>query len=846
LSVALLMFSYLFLVISTFAVVKPVRSSLFLEQFGARNLPYVYLATAVLSGIIAWLQSKLFDRFHVVTVQALTYLFFISNLVLFWVAFRHESRWLPAAFFLWVNIFTVIVNSMFWMYADFYYNPREAKRLYGFINAGGTLGGIASGFAVAWAVKDVGTENMLLVCAGVLGACILLTYAIRVVGRERIATVTAEYVQPPSEQGQLNGGAPEGVRKLFASRYTQYIAIALGLSLVISNLIDYQFNVVVERTYAGQDAKTAFFATFAAWVNALSFILQFFLTSQLLKRLGVGIALLMLPLTLLGGWMWMGLLPGLGAAVFLKATDGSMRYSIEQSTRDILYLPLAARVRSKLKTLVDVFVQRLAKGVGALFILALTVWWAFGPVVLSYVAVILAAGWIVCAVLLRTEYRKQLAHFLSLGQSPDDVSVPRRLDRGTLAEFVRAVDSGDEVRCLSALHHLRGSDTPEVLDALRKLVREATPNVQARALWVLSELGDDSVVLEADQLLLSDSLEVQIGAFQYLCQRDPAAVLETAKRVLSKDDPKLETVAIACLANGGSPNERKIAREIVEGVLSTSGKDAVTRRIYLARALRHVRAPSAFHAFLRPLLQDSSPLVVREALITARHVLPRELVPLVIEKLRDPDLSPSALDALRVHGNKLLGTLRDHLEDLTVPWDVRCALPRVFAEAGTMQATTDLLATLQQPEPELRFHILKALSDIHGTRPDLRMDVARLEAALVRELAAAYQHFPHDLPKAAAALPQPDGASPTHAHEPYHQAVERVLLLLGLLYAQDQVLTAYRGLCSQNPQQRANAVELLDALLPPRWKKLVLPLVDEEVPTSERLRVAGSLALSTR
>jgi hypothetical protein len=238
--------------------------------------------------------------------------------------------------------------------------------------------------------------------------------------------------------------------------------------------------------------------------------------------------------------------------------------------------------------------------------------------------------------------------------------------------------------------------------------------------------------------------------------------------------------------------------------------------------------------------------VVREALITARHVLPRELVPLVIEKLRDPDLSPSALDALRVHGNKLLGTLRDHLEDLTVPWDVRCALPRVFAEAGTMQATTDLLATLQQPEPELRFHILKALSDIHGTRPDLRMDVARLEAALVRELAAAYQHFPHDLPKAAAALPQPDGASPTHAHEPYHQAVERVLLLLGLLYAQDQVLTAYRGLCSQNPQQRANAVELLDALLPPRWKKLVLPLVDEEVPTSERLRVAGSLALSTR
>ena len=120
--IAWLMFLYLFLVIATFAVVKPVRSSLFLQQFGARNLPYIYIATALLAGGIAWIQSKLLDRFNIVIVQVFTYVFFISSLVIFWFAFGSKTPWVSAAFFLWVNIFTVTANTLFWMFANHYYN----------------------------------------------------------------------------------------------------------------------------------------------------------------------------------------------------------------------------------------------------------------------------------------------------------------------------------------------------------------------------------------------------------------------------------------------------------------------------------------------------------------------------------------------------------------------------------------------------------------------------------------------------------------------------------------------------------------------------------------------------
>jgi AAA family ATP:ADP antiporter len=838
--VALLMFVYVFFVIATFAVVKPVRSSLFLEYFGARNLPYIYLATAVLAGIVSWIQTKLFARFSIVTVQALTHLFFISNLLLFWVAFRHESLWLSALFFLWVNIFTVIANSMFWIFADTYYNPREAKRLYGFINAGGTVGGIASGIAVSAAVKDFGTENMLLVCAGVLGVCILLTYLIRWVGRDRFGGSVQSYVEQSPQPANSKLDEPQGLRGLFASRYTKYIALALGLSLIISNLIDYQFNVVVEQTYASKDARTAFFGSFTAWVNGLSFILQFFLTSQLLRRLGIGATLLLLPFTLFSGSLWMGIQPGLAAAIFLKSADGSMRYSVEQSTRDILYLPLPIRIMSKLKMVVDVFIQRLAKGLGSLLILALTVWWAFGFQVLSYVAILLATAWLACAVLLRKEYRKRLVDFLTHGDLSGETRHLRRLDRTTIGDLLAAIESGDEVKGLYALHHLQGSKDRQVLAALRKLVQEGPPQLRARALWALGELSDSSVVREAEHLLHADSFETQIGAFHYLCRCRPLDLLVTVKQLLAKDDPRLPAAAIVCFASSGSPQELQMSRKMIETVLADQGANRVAMRVHLALALRHVRAPSPLHSYLRALLQDSSEEVVRAALTTAHIVLPRELVPLVVEKLTAPQLHQAALDTLRVHGDKVLGTLRDYLDDPTIPLEVRCALPQVFADVGTERAATDLLADIQQLDPRLRHCVVKALNEIRDRNPQFEFDSACLEKLLMEELKAAYHVLREEHLKASAGIQGRGEQISLRAGlgDEYDQSLERVLGLLGLMFPQRDVLTAYRGLHSSSPQLRANAIELLDTLLPPRLKTLVLALVDEEIPIEERLLIA--------
>jgi AAA family ATP:ADP antiporter len=845
LPIVLLMFFYLLLLIGTFAVVKPVRSSLFLQQFGAQNLPYIYLATALLAGGIAWIHSRLFDRFHIVTVQVFTHLFFISNLVLFWLAFRRESPWLSAAFFLWVNVFTVTVNTLFWMFANHYYNPREAKRLYGFINAGGTVGGIASGFAVSATVERIGTENMLLVCAAVLGICILLIYLIHHLGFDRLGRAPESYVGQPPDPRKPVSDEPRPLRTVFASRYARYIALALGLSLVISTLIDYQFNVVVEQTYPGKDAKTAFFSTFTAWVNALSFLFQFFLTSQLLRRLGIGFTLLLLPVTLVGGSLWMGFYPGLAAGIFLKIADGSVRYSVEQSTRDILYLPIPRRLMSRLKTFVDVFVQRLAKGLGSLLILVLTAWLALGFQILSYLAILLAVGWLVCALLLRREYPLQLANFLAQENLSQEPKFLRGMDQTTFTELLKAVESGDEARTLYALDLLEGRRDRQFLDLLRRLVRQGSPRVQARALHLLGELGDTSLAQEAELLLSRESVETQESAIHYLCQCCPSGPAVKMREFLSSDDPRLRAAALVCIGNSGNPQGLRMAEEVIRKLLAEDRSPAGTTRALLARTLRHIRPPSPLHSFLRPLLQDSSAEVVREALRACRQVLRRDFLPLIVEKLAHPELRSEALATLEAHGEKILGTLRDWLSDDSLSPDVRRQLPAVFAAVGNERAAGDLLICLRQPDPHLRYAVIKALNKIRDRNPQLAWDASPIEEVLAEELQEAFrllrEQCRHTSAEAEAHAGEEQMAFVARLHDEFRQSVERVFRLLGLLLPQQEIYTAYRGLYSPRPELKANALELLEAVLPPRWKKLVLTLVDDEIPVEERLRVAESV-----
>ena len=844
-TMATLMFLNLLLVISTFAVVKPARSSLFLQQWGASNLPWVYIATVFLAGLVAAIQAKLYGQYSILKVQVVIYLFFISNLVFFWWALRLEAVWVSAAFFLWTNIFTVTLNTLFWILANNFYNSREAKRLYGFINSGGTIGGIASGFAVAALVGTIGTENLLLVCAGILGICIFLVLLIRHQGSDRFDAQEYSYVEEARNPNQVEPDRePVSSQGLFGSRYPKYIAAALGVALIVSTIIDFQFNVVVEQAYPLKDAKTAFFSSFFAWINVLTFVLQFILTGTLLRRAGIGVTLLILPITMLMGSAFFPMYPVLAAAMFLRISESSLRYSIEQSTRDLLYLPIPRLVMKKLKSFVDVFIQRAAKGAGSILILILTSLLAFRVEILSYFTMGLAVVWIVLAVLLRREYLDELRRYLTRDQVPEEPRALRHLDSATTAALMEALESGDEEKALSALDLLEREKTVDLRLVLRDWVRGGSPRLQATALHRLAEAGDVGLVSEAQNLLKEGPKETQEEAIHYLCESCSDGPAVGIQGFLNMPDPELRAAAMSCMVNSGSGDAQDLARKMLNQMVHDTGPQAIEGRILAAKTLAHIRPPSTLHSLLIPLLQDESPEVLRAAFKTTQQVLRRDFIPFIIAHLGNPEISEPASQALISHGEGILGTLGDYLNDRAIPLNIRSKLPSIFPEVGSEKGVRDLIANLDQDDPTIRYAIIKALNKLKTENPKLRIREGVIRRAILREVGEAYALLGGGrLPASQADPGQGEHEAPSEEEQcrQYRQAIHRIFRLLELLYTPQDIRNTYRGLnLRRSKEVRASSIEFLDNLLPSGLKKWILPLVDDSMPVEEKLKIGNS------
>ncbi|MBI2822058.1 MAG: hypothetical protein HYX74_07515 [Acidobacteria bacterium] len=358
-------------------------------------------------------------------------------------------------------------------------------------------------------------------------------------------------------------------------------------------------------------------------------------------------------------------------------------------------------------------------------------------------------------------------------------------------------------------------------------------------------MSDASVISEAERFLNAESVEAQEEAIHYLCANAAAGARRKMQEFLMSGDHGVRAAAIACMANCGGVQGAQMAQSMFEEMLSRPGDQALEGRKLLARALRHIKPPSPLHSHLGVLLQDPRDDVAREALAAARHVLRREFVPLIVAKLADPGLAPIAMYALKTYGDKILGTLRDILADDAVSTDVRRLLPSVFVEVGTENAARDLAASLGHPDSRLHYEIIKALNKIRDRHPELEVDRSAVEQALIQEIHRAYD-FLQELYVCTSAEPQDESGADQIAvigrlTQEHRHCVERIFRLLGLLFSQRDIYSAYRGLNSPRLELRTNATELLDNLLQGHLKKMVLPLVDDEIPIQDKLRIGSTL-----
>jgi len=407
----ILMFLYFALTIATLYILKPVRNSIFLAAHGAASLRYAYVGEGLFLILITFAYvglSKLLTQRNV--LFTVTTAFFLSNIIAFWWLFRAgHVEWLAYFFYIWVAAYSITIVTQFWTLANDVFNPQEAKRLFGFIISGGSLGGVLGGLATRYMAERVGTENLLLVGAGLLALCMVLIHMIGI-------SEPSAHEEEKTAQKRVSQNArlrDKSTWKLFiGSRYFLLIAAIISFSKVSSALIDNQFNSVVEHAIVETNARTAFFGGFLAVLNGVSFLIQLVVASRILRSLGVGISLLLLPVGLCFGAAATAFIPVLGIAAATKLYDGSFNYSINQMGKEILYLPIPRRTRYRIKPLIDMLVYRSSKSLAGLLIICLTPLLGIPDEKIGIIVLILAPLWIWAVWAGRDEYMQAIKELL--------------------------------------------------------------------------------------------------------------------------------------------------------------------------------------------------------------------------------------------------------------------------------------------------------------------------------------------------------------------------------------------------------------------------------------------------
>ena len=171
-----LMFTYIFLVIASLLIVKPVRSSLFLTRFGAQQLPYAYVLVAIVSVLVALIYTRLTNRLALNRLITSSLIFFTCCLLSAWLLLNidYHADWFIYVFYILVAIFGVISASQFWLLANYVFDAREAKRIFGFLGAGAISGGIFGGYLTNYLAPVFGTENLIFLCVVFLWINMLL------------------------------------------------------------------------------------------------------------------------------------------------------------------------------------------------------------------------------------------------------------------------------------------------------------------------------------------------------------------------------------------------------------------------------------------------------------------------------------------------------------------------------------------------------------------------------------------------------------------------------------------------------------------------------------------------
>ena len=834
---AFLMFAYSFLAMAGYNVIKPATRSQFINSLGADNLPYVQLVAGLIMGFVIQGYTSAMRLLPRRWVFAATQGVMVVLLLIFWSLFKTEKDWVSVAFYLWGVLAGSLLISQFWSLANDIYDARQAKRLFGFIGGGASLGGIVGAGVAGRYARAMGTNNLLLVAAVFLGVCGVTVWAIA--AREK----PGGGVTGADEKGM---SPREAIALLVKSKHFQIIALVISFAAIGAGIIEQQLNMAVELEIPGKDARTAFLGNVIFYSSIAGFLIQMTLTSRVHRLLGIGFALLLLPFTTGATAVLMLAMPALWTSTTARVLDTSLRYTVDKTTREILFMPLPTAMKYRAKPFADVAVDRFAKGVGAAVALIIAIkvfglaWWQ-----LSYLSLAVTALWVVMAIRARREYLHSFRRSL---ESRDMQTTDLRItgaDLSTIETLVQELSQPDPARVVYAIDMLESLDKRSLVTPL--LLYHEAPEVRRRALRAIGSVRRDIALSWLPQVrrMLSDAdagvRAAAIGAIGSINNEDAATL---SRPLLADPDARIRVTAAVALAGSRLPADVDAAEAALLDLAADARGSSRKVRRDVAAGIRHIDNPR-FRRLLIPLLYDEAPEVAHEAMesVQAAGASDFIFVPTLVALLRNRQLKARAREVLVSYGEPVVDVLAYFMRDADEDIWVRRHIPSTLAQMPSQKSVDVLVAALEEPDGFLRYKVIAALERLRRTDVPLSFPRETLEALTLHEGIHYFNYL--SLYDNLFGRKQLDSDLLARTLEQKMERTrDRVYRLLALIYPWRDVGAAQWTLRHGDPRSRASASEYLDNILTGQLRKRIMPLL-EDLPIEEKVR-RGNVLLKSR
>ncbi len=389
-----LLFAWNFLMIGAYSIIGPVKNTLLVSSFGPTVMPWVLMASAAATGLAVWVYGR-FTHLPRRTLMLGTLAVLAATLFGWWLIALSVGGvgWVSFAFSMWSDVFSIMAVTVLWSYANDVYTTGGAKRSFGLVAAGGTLGAIAGSLIVKQLALLVGAPQLLLI-AGVLFAATLLVFALAERRAGRMPSKPAPAAPTASAPPKTNP-----VKTILASGFLSALALVVILERAVPDFANYLFMTAGREAHPTNEAYTVFQADFALWQNVAAFLVSVTLTGWLIKRLGVGRTMMGVGLTNFLGFLAFAFSPALGVVVAHNAVEGLQRYTTFRAAKEAVYTGADRGVIYKVKPFIEMFLYRFARFLsgGILLLLTNSLFLGLGPAWVAWAGAPLALLWVLAA-----------------------------------------------------------------------------------------------------------------------------------------------------------------------------------------------------------------------------------------------------------------------------------------------------------------------------------------------------------------------------------------------------------------------------------------------------------------